>query len=158
MISITTKLSILIIEDDAPKLKAIINFLNEDLNFFEPVIAKSLTSAIQKLSNEEFDLCIVDMSIPSYDFEADKTGGEPQSGGGRDILRFISSEAPRTKAVVLTQYNEFRTTHGVDVTLDALTVSLMKKFNKILLAVVFYSTQKGEWRKKLKSVIEESRL
>lgn len=156
MTSITTELAVLIIEDDAPKLRAIINFLSVELDITNPVIAKSLTSAIQKLSKQKFDLCIVDMSIPTYDFDADKSGGEPQSGGGRDILRFINSEAPSTKAVILTQYDEFPTANGTDLTLDSLTVSLLKKFNKILLAVIFYSTQKGEWRKSLKSIIKET--
>lgn len=151
---IITDLKVLVVEDDAPKLKAITGFLREELLLSEIDVAKSLTSAIQSLSKNEYDFCIVDMSIPTYDFDVDKSGGEPQSGGGRDILRFIKSEAERTKAVVLTQFNEFTTLDGGELTLDLLRDSLLRKFKKNLLAVIFYSTQQGEWRKILKSTIE----
>lgn len=150
--SIPTNLNILIVEDDTPKLNAIKSCLSDEIgvNVTNISVACSLTSAIQKLQTQDFSLCIVDMSIPTYDFDADKTGGEPQAKGGLDILRFIQSETDSTKAIIITQYNEFPDGNGSASTLEQLTEQLLRKFKKNLLAVLFYASQKSEWRSKLK--------
>jgi len=150
--STTINRRVLIVEDDAPKLEAIKDYLRTDINIDTPEIAKSLTSAIQQISRKSFDLCIIDMSIPTYDFDADKSGGDPQSKGGVEILRYIQSESPKTKAIIITQYDEFPEGNG-SVTLEELTSQLLIKFKNNLLAVLFYASQKSEWRNKLKYTI-----
>lgn len=148
--STITNLKILIIEDDNPKLDAITQCLREELQIHNIVSAKSLTSAIQRLESDRFDLCIVDMSIPTYDFDADRTGGEPQSKGGIDVLRYIQSETEATKAIIITQYDEFTDGNGSASTLDYLTAHLLKKFKNTLVSVLFYASQRSDWRNKLK--------
>ncbi|KPW45121.1 MULTISPECIES: response regulator [Pseudomonas syringae group] len=148
--SIITDLKILIIEDDNPKLDAITQCLTEELQIHDIVCAKSLTSAIQRLESDRFDLCIVDMSIPTYDFDVDQTGGEPRSKGGIDVLRYIQSETEATKAIIITQYDEFTDGNGEASTLEYLTAHLLKKFKSNLVSVLFYASQKSDWRNKLK--------
>ncbi|WP_405118253.1 response regulator [Pseudomonas leptonychotis] len=150
--SIITDGRILVIDDDAPKLNAIKECLKADLGLDNPDIAKSLTSAIRAISNNSYSLCIIDMSLPTYDFEEDKSGGDPQAKGGVDVLRFIQSESPATKAIIISQYDEFPDGSG-SVTLDELTEQLLRKFRKNLLAVLFYASQKSEWRNRLKNTI-----
>ena len=154
--SIVTELRILVIEDDTPKLNAILSCLTEEVGICvsNVIVAKSLTSAVHSLGAGSYDLCIVDMSIPTYDFDEDRTGGEPQAKGGLDILRYIQSESDHTKAVVITQYNEFPEVNGSASTLEQLTEQLLRKFNQNLLAVLFYASQKSDWRMKLKFVID----
>lgn len=149
---ILTKLSVLVVEDDTPKLNAIISCLTDEVGVeLENIaVARSLTSAIHMLEAQKFALCIVDMSLPTYDFEVDKTGGEPQAKGGLDVLRYIQSETDDTKAVVITQYSEFPDGNGSASTLEQLTDQLLRKFKFNLLAVLFYASQKSEWRSKLK--------
>ncbi|MFI7836182.1 response regulator transcription factor [Pseudomonas asiatica] len=148
--STITDLRILVVEDDNPKLSAIKQCLTEELKINSIISAKSLSSAMQILESETFDLCIVDMSIPTYDFDADTTGGEPQSKGGIDILRFLQSEKETTKAIIITQYSEFPDGNGAASTLECLTDQLLKKFKTTLIAVLFYASQKSDWRNKLK--------
>lgn len=154
--SITTSKKVLVIDDDAPKLNAIKEFLKSDLGIEYPDVAKSLTSAIRAIANNKYDLCIIDMSLPTDDFEEDKSGGDPQAKGGIDILRFIQSESPTTKAIIISQYDEFPDGSG-SVTLEDLTENLMRKFKRNLLAVLFYASQKSEWRNGLISVINRSK-
>ncbi len=153
--SLITSMKVLVIEDDTPKLNAIINCLAEDVGVVSSniYVARSLTSAIGALESETYALCIVDMSIPTYDFEADKTGGEPQAKGGLDVLRYIQSETDETKAVVITQYHEFTEVDGSASTLEQITEQLLKRFKVNLLAVLFYASQKSDWRNKLKFLI-----
>jgi ActR/RegA family two-component response regulator len=155
MTLITNDFSILIVEDEEPKLNAIRAFLFDDFPMINVSIAKSLTSAISELSNKEFDFCIIDMSLPTYDFEVDKTGGgKPQTEGGTEILRFMESECPDLKAVVLTQYNEFATLDGSVLSIEDLRHNLTQEFSDNLLAVIYYSGQKAEWRSELKKLLE----
>ncbi|MBT9234313.1 response regulator [Pseudomonas sp. MG-2] len=151
--STTTNLKVLIIEDDTPKLTAIEDCLREELGFTDLVSARSLSSALRVLQSKDFHLCIVDMSIPTFDFDADKTGGEPQAKGGVDVLRYIQSEAPETKAIIITQYIEFPDGNGTASTLMQVSESLLKKFKHNLIAVLFYASQKSDWRSKLKYAI-----
>ena len=146
---------VLIIEDDAPKLNAIKECLRTEVGIESPDIAKSLTSAIRAIAKNSYNLCIIDMSLPAYDFEEDKSGGDPQAKGGVDVLRFIQSESPATKAIIISQYDEFPDGRG-SVTLDELTDQLLSKFKKNLLAVLFYASQKSEWRNRLKAEISRS--
>lgn len=143
---------VLVIDDDAPKLNAIIDCLSVELGIVSPDVAKSLTSAIRSISRSTYSLCIIDMSLPTYDFDEDKSGGDPQAKGGVDVLRYIQSESPTTQAIIVSQYDEFPDGAGV-VSLDELTEQLMIKFKGNLLAVLFYGSQKSEWRNRLKNVI-----
>lgn len=155
MMRTTNNLPVLIVEDEEPKLNAIRSFLVEEFPDLKFRVAKSLTSAISELANNAFAFCLIDMSIPSYDFEVDKTGGgQPQAEGGTDILRFMESECPDLKAVVLTQYNEFATPDGSVLSIEDLRESLTQEFTANLLAVVYYSGQKAAWRSELKVLME----
>ncbi|MCQ2031188.1 hypothetical protein [Stutzerimonas zhaodongensis] len=155
MMPTTNNASILIVEDEEPKLNAIRAFLIDEFPAFEFRVAKSLTSAISELTHHSFSFCLIDMSIPSYDFEVDKSGGgQPQAEGGTDILRFMESECPDLKAAVLTQYNEFATLDGSVLSIEDLRENLTKEFPDNLLAVIYYSGQKASWRSELKTLME----
>ncbi|WP_447891807.1 response regulator [Pseudomonas atacamensis] len=152
--STVTNKKILVVEDDKPKLNAIVNFLAEELKISHVDTAKSLTSAIEKISSNFYDMCVVDMSIPTYDFDVDKSGGGlPQSFGGKDILRFLQSESELTKAIVITQYSEFSDVDGSAQTLETLTAQLLRRFRSNLIAVLYYASQKSDWRSKLRLAI-----
>lgn len=150
-----TNPNILIVEDDEPKLKAILALLNEIFSNPKIISAKSLSTALKSISQNQFDICIIDMSLPAYDFDKDITGGgQPQDFGGRDILRFLEDLAPNTKAVILTQYEEFKSKgfYGPEK-LENIADELKIEFGGLLLDVIYYSGQRGNWREKIKSLI-----
>ena len=144
----TNEQQVLLIEDDEPKLRSVVNFLLETIPDINLVTAASLTSAIRVLSNHPITLAIIDMSLPTYDVAKDRDGGgQPQGFGGVDILKFIATESPSTFSVVLTQYEEFTAEpHGERKDLPALRSELHKKFGTQFLGVIYYSGQLGEWR------------
>jgi CheY-like chemotaxis protein len=138
---------VLIIEDDEPKLQAVQSFLQETIINARLEIATSLSTAIRLLSTNPITLAVVDMSLPTYDVAKDRTGGQPQGFGGKDILRFIEDETPSTYSVVLTQYEEFPSDHnGGRKDLNELKEELHKKFGSRFLDVIHYSGQLGDWR------------
>lgn len=153
--------SLLIVEDDEPKLKSVVGFLRDVLPPDMDVhVAESLAGAIAILSEKEISFAVVDMSIPAFDFDKDRRGGgQPQGFGGADILRFIDSETLFTKSVVLTQYEEFvlpvdgkrRDPRGLE---DHLRSELSPRF----LGVIHYDGQHGVWRKTLLDVLGSLQL
>ena len=152
---------VLVIEDDEPKQRSIVGFLQDVLpSNFEIKTAESLASAVAVLSSEEVIFAVVDMSIPTFDFIKDRRGGgQPQGFGGTDILRFIDSETTITASVVLTQYEEFvlpvdgkrRDPRGLE---SLLRSELDDRFQ----GVIHYEGQHGVWRQTLREVLEKIRL
>lgn len=152
----TSEISILLIEDDDHKLRAINGFLCEKHPNASMYIARSLTSALSILAKKKIDLALVDMSLPTFDFAIDRSGGgDPQGFGGTDILRFIEAEAPDTKALVLTQHNEFLARDGSTKSLDDLKVELLDEFSDWFIGLSFYSGQSGTWRQDVEKAIQK---
>jgi ActR/RegA family two-component response regulator len=151
----SNRVFVLIVEDDEPKLHAIEQFIKEEFPNFGMEIAKSLTSAIDRIMSVEIQFAIVDMSIPTYDFAVDRTGGgRPQGFGGEDILKFIDSEFPTIKSVVLTQYTSFgEADKAREKTIVDLERSLTAELSSSFLGVIYYESQHGEWRQKIGSFL-----
>lgn len=154
----TTSITILIIEDDEPKLKSIHSLISENFQTATILIARSLSSAISELSKSAIDLAIVDMSLPTYDFAIDRAGGgDPQGFGGSDILRFMESECPDSRALVLTQHEEFPGSEGkTGKHLSDLSNELTEEFGELFIGLIYYSGRMGEWREKVITAIKLS--
>lgn len=148
---------ILIVEDDEPKMRAVLNLLADlEISPENIFMATSVASALEFISSGTIMFAIIDMSLPAFDFARDVSGGgQPQGTGGRDILRFLEDECPYAKAVVLTQYQEFDLGRSflAPQKLDHFVLQLEQDFPSILLAVLSYSGQRGEWRDALRRVI-----
>jgi CheY-like chemotaxis protein len=150
-----SRLCVLVVEDDEPKMTAIQRFLTEECSAVKLYVASSLTSAVDCLSNQRIDLAIVDMSIPTYDFSKDRAGGgRPEAFGGEDIVRFIESESPETAYVILTQYEQFDDELTGRTSLSDLRERLSRSLTGRFFGVIYYSDQLGKWREDMKTVIE----
>lgn len=157
----TNEKLVLVVEDDEPKLRAVIGFLRENLHGKVEILSSgSLSSAIRVLSTRRVHLAIVDMSLPTFDFATDSAGGgQPQGFGGADILRFIHSETESTLSVALTQYEEFTLSNdGVRRDLASLAEVLRQELDSRFLGVVHYSGQHGEWQRALLGVLDAAEI
>ncbi|MFP7722358.1 response regulator [Lysobacter sp. A3-1-A15] len=150
------KLATLIVEDDEPKLRAIVKFFEEEFPSFPLLLARSLTSAVDVVMRNPIELAVIDMSLPTYDLSHDSAGGgTPQGFGGSDILRFMHSEVGRVNTIVLTQYEEFPSDGvGGCRSLDDLRVELTRDLGSDFHGIIYYSGLHGEWRTKLKALID----
>lgn len=155
MTPITNNLKLLLVEDDAPKRKAIEQLVADYLLNTEIVSVHSLSTAISAIENNSFDIAIVDMSLPTYDFTTDKEGGgQPEGFGGSEILRFIESESPTTGCIIVTQYQEFSDkSAGTSKRIEELIEELKAEFEEVLFGVFHYSGQRGSWREELKQAL-----
>lgn len=157
MMPILSNLSFLVIEDDEPKMRAILSLLAEIGVDPEGIFcARSVASALEVISDCEIGFAIVDMSLPAFDFARDVSGGgQPQGTGGRDILRFLEDEQPNARAVVLTQYQEFDLGRAFSSPqkLEQMVQQMKNDFSSLLLGVISYSGQRGKWRDELRDII-----
>lgn len=155
----SNELKILIVEDDEPKLRSLVSFLLDNgISIVNIVTKASLASAIMALSTESFGLAVVDMSLPTYEEATDRHGGgNPLGFGGADILRFIRSEVPSTRSVVLTQYEEFPVgPDGEKRGLKELEDELRSELGTEFFGVIHYAGQHGEWRERLLSYLRKT--
>lgn len=140
---------VLIVEDDEYKIGAIGYCLNHGLSNLDLTVARSVTSAIRVIDKGAIDFCVIDMTLPTFDYSKDSDGGPPRVFGGIELLRYIDSECPAVRAVVLTGFSEFDKDDGEMLTLLQLTENLLGEFQEVLVNVLYYSGQDGEWKAKL---------
>jgi CheY-like chemotaxis protein len=148
--------TILIVEDDEPKLNAITSMLDELSTEFNVITASSVASAVALIADYPIAFAILDMSLPAFDILSDAAGGgQPQGFGGRDVLRFLEDCWPKARAVILTQYEEFKSLELGASRQDfrSMAVELEEEFELMLLDVIYYSGQRGAWRERLAEII-----
>lgn len=145
-------MKVLLIEDEEPKCNKIKTCLSEV--FPEGIVdwARSVRSALAMLDKSQYDLIILDMSLPTFDITEDEHGGRPQGFGGVEVMRDMSNCEICTPVVVVTAYEYFSSDsesgdiHGKEATLAELRNSLLEEFPEIFCDLIKYDTFSDEWR------------
>lgn len=147
---------VLLVEDDEGKLRAVREFMIATYPGVQLSLARSFSSAMSSLDHGTFSLALLDMSLPTYDLAKDRGGGEPQGYGGRDLLRTLEAEYPKTKAVVLTQYKNFADPLAENTKSFAqLADELREEFGEQFLSMIAYSGKLGRWKSELRTLIDQ---
>lgn len=143
---------LLIVEDEAPKLRNI-KEVAEELGFFSVVEeARSVSSAIKILKAGSFELVILDMSLPTFDIAAGESGGRPQGFGGREVLRYMARFKVKPPVIVATAYEAFPD-KGKAIDLNGLGASLEAEHPEMFKGIVFYNTMFSKWREEIVATI-----
>jgi len=147
-------MKILIVEDDQYKSEAISEFLITEFRSPEIVIKDSLASGIfEVLDNGEFDIILLDMSMPSFDVTSkDPSGGTPESYAGEDFLSQMTVLGVNIPIVVVTQYDNFGTDDS-QMSLTALDKKLRHNHSEIYEGSVYFKSSSISWKKELKGII-----
>lgn len=140
-------MKLLIIEDDINKQNAICSFIVQR-TYFDYDTRSSYHSGLRTLLNEKYDLLLLDMSMPVYDFTAQETGGRPLALAGRDILFQLRRRKSALKVIIVTQYERFD-----GLSLDDLNSDLKNEFPGNYLASVYYSITQDTWQDELETLL-----
>lgn len=150
-------MNILLIEDEATKASKISAFLNEMSKDTSIQFAKSVTSGIDAIHNDVFDLILLDMSLPTFDISKDEYGGRPQGFGGKEILREMLNYEMATPVIVITAYEAFsengETGKVKEQTLNEIKEELNSDYPAFYRGIVKYETIFDEWQHQLKNLI-----
>lgn len=143
-------MKILIVEDDQNKIKAIENYLKELIMDSKITLKKSYQSGLKEILSNQYDLIILDMTMPTFDRSPTESGGKVLKYAGMEILRKMIRKKVYTFCIVVTQFDTFGSK-----TLKELEKELEEKFKKNYCGTVSYNSISAIWKENLKDKIEE---
>lgn len=141
---------ILIIEDNHSKLKKIKAFLEKNYPTVSVHDAMSYTAGLRRLYDENWDLILLDMSLPVYDMNIQDSGGDKKSIAGKEIMKRMLHRKVMVPTIVVTQFDTFG---DRGITIDALNEEFEKTLSSIWKGTVNY--EKSSWTISLKKLIDE---
>lgn len=145
-------MNVLIIEDDENKRNQICCFIQD--RFSDPTIcvAKSLHSGLKGIINGDYDLILLDMTLPTFDINVDEHGGRPRAYGGKEILSQMNRRGIVVPVVVVTQFDRFG--QGIDlITLNELNRQLHTAYPNTYMGAVYYNAALEGWKDTLYKLI-----
>ena len=150
-------MNILIVEDDQYKSDAIDLFIKSKLSDAFITVKTSLTDGVfEILDNPEYDIILLDMSMPSFGVSLiDPMGGNPESYAGEDFISQMSVLGIEIPIVVVTQYDNFGSVDKA-ISLSDLDNRLRTNYPKLYQGSVYFKATSNEWKKKLLSMIKEA--
>lgn len=144
-------MKVLVVEDEAPKLRNVVELAEELDPSAEIEEARSVTSAIKILKQRSFDLIFLDMSLPTFDIGNGESGGRPQGFGGQEVLRYMSRFSLSTPVIVVTAFEAFAD-KGSAIDLKSLEKTLTQEHPTTFRGIVFYNTMFSAWRDDLRKL------
>lgn len=143
------------VEDEVPKQRHIASFLNDVVRDLDLQVAKSVNSAVESLEAQNFDLMLLDMSLPTFDQDNDETGGRPQGFGGIEVAREMQMAGIHCKIVVITGYEVFPKGDGGQLNIGQLKADLQGEFAGLVVGVLHYNSALDEWKTNLLDIFQE---
>lgn len=147
-------MKILIIEDDDIKREQIIHFMEESLPEINIIAVRSVQGALKKITSNQFDLIILDMTLPTFDYGRDENGGRIRAYGGRDILRQMDRHEIITPVIMVTQFDRFGK-GDESLTLEELDLELQSEHNRNYKGSVYYNAAYDDWKSSLRNLISK---
>mgnify|MGYP000864768900 CR=1 FL=1 len=143
-------MKILIIEDNHSKLNRIKDFL---LNTYNEVFihdAMSYTAGLRRLYEEEWDLVLLDMSLPVYDMNIKDSGGDKKYVAGKEIMKRMLHRGIIIPTIIITQFDTFGEN---GITIESLNEEFSQSLSSIWKGTVNYG--ESLWSTVLNERIEE---
>lgn len=145
-------MKILLVEDADYKRDMVYSFINRQFEKSSVTFSKSYSSAVKLLIEENFDLAIIDMSLPTFDKTNGDEGGEFRTYGGLDIARQIKRRKISTKFLFLTQYKSFTGDPKLQQLSD-IDALAKDNYHNLYLGLVSYEHNENIWKSNLLEII-----
>ena len=142
-------MKILIVEDDENKRKAIANYIMQTFPKVEIKEANSYLSGVDMAMQYDFDLLLLDMSIPNFDGKDNKNSGEKLKNGGELIIQELLDEKIQFHCTIITQYETFN-----NESLESIDRRLKRICGNQYHGCIRYNTNNDQWKELLKNNIE----
>ena len=148
----TSKIKIILIEDDKKKIEDIRDFLNTEFGYQDLVIKESYQSGLKALIDNDYNLLLLDMSIPTWDKSPIEQGGNYEKFGGYKVLKEVIRKGKPIKTILISMFDDFGESDD-SITLFELNKILKDEFPLIYIGAVFYSSRETKWREDLKKAL-----
>lgn len=148
--------SILFVEDSEIKAEGILVVLKQFVPLDSITRARSYTAGLRLLEDNDYDLIVLDMTLPIYDVNDSDSGYEHLSLGGKIILGEMQLLNLETKVIVVTQYDSFDDIEKKrTLTFAQLAEDIFTEFPELFLGAVHYESEAVGWRERLIKLLKE---
>lgn len=145
-------LRILYVEDEEEKAKEVMSYLGIT---HEIILTKSYSSCIGTVYEDRFDLILLDMSLPLYDYDSeDNEENEFDTFAGIDIINELTRLERGEKVIVITAYDYL----GEDdnrVDIHQLNSRMSNEYPDMYLGIIHYDASSLEWKRQLQEIIDK---
>lgn len=146
-------MKVLIAEDNDLKSNAISDFLLKNFTDSEITITTAIRSTLDTIKKGDFDLLLLDMTMPSFEGDNDIDRGELRAFAGRDIVSKMSYRKLTIPTIVITQFEIFGR-HSNMTPIEDIASELSIKFPEIIKGCILFDFQSDIWQKKLLTIIK----
>lgn len=146
-------LNVLIADDNNEKIKYIVDTLNSVLDNYTLDISNSYNSTTKLLRKNNYELLILDMTMPNFDPVDNNSSPTLKPLAGKDVLAKLHYRKVNIPVIVLTQFDIFGRLSDV-VGLEDLKQDLKNSFPRNFLGCVFYDPQSSAWSTDLINLIK----
>lgn len=140
---------VLIVEDDDFKVKDILAFFPS----WRSEVAKSVRDGVVSITEQSYDLIVLDMSLPTYEKTKRSGSGSSQAQGGLEILREIKASGDRTKLIIVSQYPDIEL-EGISIPLEESPEVLAERYNANVCRAIIYDSDNVSWATKFKEALD----
>lgn len=140
--------NILLVEDDAYKETQIVNYIKSINNSVSICKKNSINSSLAEITSKDFDLLLLDMSLPVFDTN-EAEFFKPY--GGLLVLDELKRLKKTIPVIIITQFSKFGEGNN-EITLEQLKLQCSKKYNNFKSIIYFMDS---EWKSSLWKVITE---
>ncbi len=141
---------ILIVEDNNNKLRQIRNALEGKYKNCEIVEAHAFNSGVKRVFENNWNLVILDMSLPTYDITHTESGGAKKPVAGKNIMKRMLNRNIVSPVIVITQFETF---DDNKISLDTLNKEFEESFDAIWKGTIYYGND--EWETEFEQLLEQ---
>lgn len=147
-------MKILYVEDEEVKAKEVLSALNTKDNI---EFRKSLSGGLAAIEEKKFDLILLDMSLPLYDYNSvDENENDFETFAGIDILEELVRKVRSDKVAIITAFDILGEGEN-EITMLQLDKKLQMEYQDIYLGLIYYDASSLEWRRNLQRILEDLR-
>ncbi|MGR5126656.1 hypothetical protein [Photobacterium swingsii] len=146
-------LDVLIADDDKEKTEELVRVLKSKLEIGVLDFSISYNSTAKKLKNSEYDLVLLDMSMPTFNPKSNKNKPTLKALAGKDIMVKLKYRAIKVPVIVVTQFDIFGR-HSDAIGIEHLISDLRNNFPDNFVGCIYYNTQSNLWEKELIDMID----
>ena len=147
-------MKVIIAEDNDLKSSAISEFLLKNFPDSEITITTAIRSTFNAIKNDNFDLLLLDMTMPSFEGDNDIDRGELRALAGRDIISKMSYRRLFIPTIVITQFEIFGRQSNM-TPIGEIANELSVKFPEIIRGCILFNFQSDIWQKDLLTIIKD---
>lgn len=140
---------VLIIEDNLNKLKQIRDLLE---NKYPDCIVDetyAFNNGMKKVLEDNWDLVVLDMSLPTYNITSTESGGDKKPVAGKNIMKRMLNKKIFSPVVVITQFETF---DDDKISLKSLNKEFEASFSQIWKGTIYYGDD--EWAANFEALLD----